>query len=172
MDIARRAGLGVVHEPHEGHEGMVHRLSIPYVTSSGVVDIRFRAINGEEPKYMGLPGARTHMYNVRAIEAAGDVLCVCEGELDAITLQFAVGLMAVGLPGANSWKTHYRRLLQDFSKVYVFADGDKAGSDFAKHVAKEVNNVIILNMDEGEDVNSMYLKYGPEFLKEKVKNDE
>lgn len=151
---------------------MVGRLSIPYVTASGVVDIRFRAIGGEEPKYMGLAGAKTHMYNVRAIEAAASTLCVCEGELDAITLQFAVGLMAVGLPGANSWKTHYRRLLQDFDKIYVFADGDKAGHDFARHLAREVQGVIVVPMEEGEDVNSTYLKYGPEYLKEKVKNDE
>lgn len=172
LAVARLAGLGVVNEPHEGHEGMVGRLAIPYITSSGVVDIRFRSIRGEEPKYLGLPGANLHMYNVRAIAAADTYICVCEGELDAITLQFAVGLMAVGLPGANSWKKHYRRILQDFEKIYVFADGDKAGNDFARHLAREVQGVVVVPMDEGEDVNSMYIKYGANYFKEKVKNDE
>jgi DNA primase len=168
-EIARRAGLGVVHDPHTGHDQMSGRLSIPYITTTGVVDIRFRSLDGSDPKYLGLPGARTHMFNVRAVSEADDYIAVCEGELDAITLHFAVGIPAVGIPGASNWKTHYRRLLQDFEKVFVFADGDKAGNDFARHLAREVQGVVIINMPEGEDVNSMYLKEGSNYFMEKVK---
>lgn len=171
LEIARRAGLGVVHDAHTGHDGMVGRLSIPYITNTGVVDIRFRSLDGADPKYLGLPGAKTHMYNVRGVAEANDHIAVCEGEVDAITLHHAVGIPAVGIPGATNWKTHYRRLLQDFEKVFVFADGDKAGNDFARHLAREVQGVVIVNMPEGEDVNSMYLKEGAEYFKEKVKHD-
>jgi len=171
LAIAQRAGLGVVHEPHTGHDGMLGRLSIPYITSTGVVDIRFRSLDGTDPKYLGLPGAKTHMFNVRAVSEAEDCIAVCEGELDAITLHFAVGIASVGIPGASNWKTHYRRLLQDFEKVFVFADGDKAGNDFARHLAREVQGVVIINMPDGEDVNSMYLKEGTDYFKEKVKHD-
>lgn len=171
LQIARRAGLGVVDEPHIGHEQYRGRLSIPYITLTGVVDVRFRALGLQEPKYMGLPGAKTHMYNTRAITEAGDYIAVCEGELDTITLHHAVGIPAVGVPGAASWKEHYRRLLQDFDKIYVFADGDKAGHDFARHLAREVQGVVIIPMPEGEDVNSMYLKEGPAFFKEKIRDE-
>lgn len=167
--IVRRAGLGVVHDPHTGHDGMLGRLSIPYITTTGVVDIRFRSLDGSDPKYLGLPGAKTHMYNVRAITEANDYIAVCEGELDTVTLHYAIGIPAVGVPGASNWKTHYRRLLQDFEKVFVFADGDKAGGDFARHIAREVQGVVIVTMPEGEDVNSMYLKEGSEYFLEKVK---
>lgn len=169
LAIAQRAGLGVVNDPHTGHDGMVGRLSIPYITNTGVVDIRFRSLDGSDPKYLGLPGAKTHMYNVRGVAEADDYIAVCEGELDAITLHYAVGIPAIGIPGASNWKVHYRRLLQDFERVYVFADGDKAGHDFARHLAREVNGVVIINMPEGEDVNSMYLKEGTGFFTEKVK---
>lgn len=169
LAIAQRAGLGVVHDPHTGHDGMAGRLSIPYITNTGVVDIRFRSLDGSDPKYLGLPGAKTHMYNVRGVSEADDYIAVCEGELDAITLHYAVGLPAIGIPGASNWKTHYRRLLQDFERVYVFADGDKAGHDFARHLAREVNGVVIVNMPDGEDVNSMYLKEGANYFMEKVK---
>ena len=65
----------------------------------------------EEPKYMGLPGTHTRLYNVLALQQAGDFIAVCEGEIDAITLHYKCGVPAVGVPGANSWKPHYTRLL-------------------------------------------------------------
>lgn len=171
LDVARRAGLGVVCEPFTGHDAMLGRLSIPYITATGVVDIRFRSLDGTDPKYLGLPGAKTHMYNVRAVVEANDYIALCEGELDAITLNYAVGIPAVGVPGASSWKPHYRRLLQDFDKIFIFADGDKAGNDFARSVAREVQGVAIIPMPDGEDVNSMYLKEGPSFFEKKVNHE-
>jgi DNA primase len=156
--------LGVVVEPVSGHEKFRGRLSIPYITPAGVVDLRFRSLGHEEPKYMGLPGARTGMYNVRGLWEAKDTIAVCEGEIDALTLHFKVGVPAVGAPGANSWKPHYTRLLQDYDVIFVFADGDQPGRDFAKNVTKELRGVVSLEMPEGEDVNSMYLKYGAEYF--------
>jgi DNA primase len=156
--------LGVVVNPVSGHEQFRGRLSIPYITPTGVVDIRFRSLGPEEPKYMGLPGAKTGMYNVRGIWEALDSIAVCEGEVDALTLHQKVGIPAVGIPGANSWKRHYTRLLQDFETIYVFADGDQPGRDFAKNVAKELRGVVTLEMPEGEDVNSMYLQHGKDYF--------
>lgn len=160
--------LGVVAEPLPGHEAYRNRLVIPYLTPTGVVDIRFRAMGPEEPKYMGLPGTHTRLYNVVALQEAGDFIAVCEGEIDALTLHRKCGIPAVGVPGANSWKKHYTRILQDFEKVFVFADGDQPGSDFAKTLAKELETIVTLQMPEGEDVNSMYLRNGYEYFLEKV----
>jgi len=138
------------------------------MTPTGVVDIRFRAINGEEPKYMGMPGTETRLYNVKALQQAGNFIAVCEGEIDAITLHYKCGVPAVGVPGANSWKRHYTKLLLDFETVYVFADGDQPGSDFAKKLAKELSGVIVINMPDGQDVNSIYNMYGPQYFTDKV----
>ena len=167
-EIARAAHLGVVHDPLPGHEQFRGRLVIPYMTPSGPVDIRFRSMGPEEPKYMGMQGASTRLYNVQALMQAGDRIAICEGEIDTIIMHYAIGFPAVGVPGANNWKPHYTRLLQDFETVYVFADGDKAGSDFAKRLAKEVRGVVTLSMPEGEDVNSTYLQFGKEYFTEKV----
>lgn len=160
--------LGVVDEPLPGHEAFVGRLAIPYLTPNGVVDVRFRSMGIEEPKYMGLPGTTTRMYNVLALQQAQDFIAVCEGEIDAITLHYKCGIPAIGVPGANSWKKHYTRMLADFETVYVFADGDQPGSDFAKNLARELQTVVTLQMPEGEDVNSMYLTNGYEYFREKV----
>ena len=167
-EVARACRLGVVSEPDVGHEAFQGRLSIPYITKSGVVDLRFRSLNpAVEPKYMGMTGAETKMFNVLDIEKAGDWIGVCEGELDTVTLSKCVGIPCIGVPGANSWKKHYTRLLADFERVFVFADGDQPGKEFATSLARELP-VTIVTMPDGEDVNSVYVKYGADAIRDKM----
>ena len=164
-EAARLARLGVVEEPDVGHESFSGRLSIPYITKTGVTDLRFRSLNpAVEPKYMGMVGATTRMFNVLDIERAGDFIGVCEGEIDTITLSTMVGIPCVGVPGANSWKRHYTRLLADFERVFVFADGDQAGKEFATALSRELP-VTIVSMEDGEDVNSTYVKHGADYIR-------
>ena len=168
IEIARLARLGVVAEPEPGHEIYAGRLSIPYITKTGVVDLRFRSLNpAVEPKYMGMVGSDTRMYNVLDIERAGDWIGVCEGELDTLTMSRLVGIPCVGVPGANSWKKHYTRLLADFERVFVFADGDGPGREFAASLSRELP-VTTISFGDGEDVNSAYTRYGSGFIKEKM----
>jgi DNA primase len=168
MEAARLARLGVVVDPEIGHDSFAGRLSIPYITKTGVVDLRFRSLNpAVEPKYMGMTGAETRMFNVLDIERAGDFIGVCEGELDTITLSSCVGVPCIGVPGANSWKKHYTRLLADFERVFVFADGDQPGKEFANSLARELP-VTVVQLPDGEDVNSAYVKYGASYIKDKA----
>jgi DNA primase len=168
MEVARLARLGVVAEAEIGHEQFTGRLSIPYITKTGVVDLRFRSLNpAVEPKYMGMTGAETKMYNVLDIERAGDFIGICEGEIDTLTLSSLVGIPCVGVPGANSWKKHYTRLLADFERVFVFADGDQPGKEFATSLARELP-VTIIQLPDGQDVNSMYVQEGSSYFHQKV----
>jgi DNA primase len=114
-----------------------------------------------------MTGAETKMYNVLDIERAGDWIGVCEGELDTITLSHCVGIPCIGVPGANSWKKHYTRLLADFERVFVFADGDQPGKEFAASLARELP-VTVVSMPDGEDVNSVYVQHGAEFIRDKM----
>lgn len=158
----------MVTEPEPGHEAYAGRLAIPFITKSGVVDIRFRSLNpAVEPKYMGLTGAETKMYNVLDVEQAGNFIAVCEGEIDTITLSRCVGIPAVGVTGANAWKPHYTRLLADFERVFIFADGDQPGRDFANSLTRELP-VTTIQLPDGQDVNSMFAEHGADFFWEKV----
>jgi len=168
LEVARKVGLGVVLDPMLGHEQYQNRLSIPYITRSGVVDIRFRALDNTEPKYLGLPGAKTHLYNTKGYFRAGNSISLCEGEIDTITLDYACGVPSVGIPGVNNWKKHYTRLLGDFETVFLFADGDQAGLDFGKSLSRELSNLIVINLPEGQDVNSIFIEKGPEYFQEKI----
>jgi DNA primase len=168
IEVARLASLGVVEEPEVGHEQYIGRLAIPYITKTGVVDLRFRSLNpAVEPKYMGLTGAETRMYNVIDIEKANNFIGVCEGELDTITMSGCVGIPCVGVPGANSWKKHYTRLLADFERVFVFADGDQPGTEFARSLARELP-VTIIQLPDGHDVNSMFVQEGADYFHSRV----
>jgi len=82
---ARMFRLGFVANPEAGHEPYLGKLAIPYLTPSGVIDIRFRSLNNDSgPKYLSRPGASTHIYNVQALNNDTDFLVICEGELDTI----------------------------------------------------------------------------------------
>lgn len=160
--------LGVVTNPLPGHEAFINRLAIPYMTASGVVDIRFRAMNGEEPKYMGMQGAKTTIYNTPAFFTDSKYICITEGEIDCLTMSVKTKHPTIGIPGANSWKPHYSKILDDYETVIVLADGDNAGSEFAKKIAREVPGTKILGLPEGEDVNSIFVQQGKDWLDERI----
>ena len=169
VEEARVFHLGVVEDPLPGHEAYTGRLAIPYITPSGVVDIRFRGMYNEDPKYMGLVGAKTTMFNTQACFVADKYICVTEGEFDCIMMSVKTLHPTIGIPGANNWKPHYAKILDDFDTVIVLADGDAAGLEFGKKISRELGNVNIISMPEGEDVNSMMIKKGSGWIDERIR---
>jgi DNA primase len=166
FDSANGNLLGYVDEPSVGHEQFRGRLCIPYVTRAGVVNMKFRALDGSEPKYLNLPGFETNIYLVESFFAHSEYMAVAEGELDALSLVEA-GIPAVGLPGVNSWKPYYRRCFEDWPTIFVFADGDQPGRDFAAFLAREIRAAPIY-MPPGTDVNTQLVKEGPEWLQAQI----
>lgn len=164
-DVARMFRLGVVAEPAPGHDSYRGRLSIPYLTPAGVVDIRFRALQPDAAvKYMGREGVTPSLYNVGALRRADEVIVLCEGELDAITMDALVGVPAVGVPGVNSWQPYWSRLFPDYGRVVVPVDGDDAGKGFGHRIAKQMSNAVIVHMPPGHDVNSLYTSGGADVV--------
>lgn len=145
----------------------VGRYSIPYLTRSGVVTIRFRRNGSEDggPKYLSLPGDVARLYNVGVLLHDGRTLAITEGEVDAITLTEHAGIPAIGVPGVANWKPVFARLVENFDRVLVIGDGDEAGHNFANTLAEELEAVPVL-MPEGEDVNSYWQVHGPMELRD------
>lgn len=169
--------LGYVGDPLPGHENVQGRLAIPYITQTGVVQIRFRAIpdNGivgnpeDSPKYKSEFESQATLYNVIALQKPEAITVITEGEIDCITASMA-GFVSIGVPGANAWKSLFSRALR-YRKIFVMADNDDkgAGMKFAETVKASLYGAKIIVMPEGYDVNSFVMKYGIEALKEKVK---
>lgn len=161
LSVAATYHLGVVVDPLPGDSDFVNRLSIPYWTMAGVVDLRFRALLPDQsPKYLSRPSASTTLYNVNALHKESPVIAVCEGELDTIVMDALVGVPSVGVPGANNYKDHYRLLLEDYEQVIVMCDGDQAGREFGKRVAADVDGATVIHLPDGMDVNELYLAEG------------
>ncbi|AFI24968.1 hypothetical protein [Mycobacterium phage SWU1] len=167
-----RFGLGFVDDPLPGHEMYRGCLAIPYMRWSPwrhwtVAAIRYRRIDGGTPKYLSMPGEKDRLYNTYALTKYSKDMAICEGELDTITAELC-GLPTVGLSGAQKWKPYFRELFLGYRNVNILADGDDAGMEFARSVAKTLPNARIIPMPDGEDVNSLVTSQGKAALLERI----
>lgn len=168
--------LGYVKDPFPGHEFQVGRLSIPYITPTGIVQIRFRAVpeggipgNPEaSPKYKSEASSGTTMFNTRDLLRDDPIVAICEGELDAITSHMA-GLPSIGIPGAKNWRSVFARAFR-FRRVVILADNDDHGEglEFAETVQKDLKGSRIILMDSGYDVNRFVVENGTTALRKKI----
>ena len=151
-------------------------LAIPYLRRAGdgewsVVSMRFRCLEDHEHhghgKYNTEAGDKPRLYNTLALMRTDDVMHVCEGEFDAIMAQ-ACGLPAVGLPGVQSWRPHFRDPFLGYERVNILADGDDPGRMFARNLGQQLPNARIIPMPDGMDVTSFVNAFGPDALKEKI----
>lgn len=169
---ATQFGLGFVADPLPGHEMYRGCLSIPYMRWSqwrgwSVAALRYRRLDGGNPKYLSMPGEKNRIFNTVALTNYSKDMAICEGEIDTITANLA-GVPAVGLGGAQTWRPHFRELFLGYRNVNILADGDDAGMDFAKQVAKTLPNARIIPMPDGQDVNSLVMTQGKSALLERI----
>lgn len=169
--------LGVAENPLSGHEEFQGMLCIPYLAPNGdTLTLRFRRLGDEGPKYRSMHGDTPRPYNTPALERHTLDFWLTEGEPDCWTLH-QLGLPANGYGGANTWKPHFRHIYAQYRTVFVACDGDKAGREFGKAIAKDLPNARPIDMgtyidDEGaersHDVNSYYLMHGSDETLRKV----
>lgn len=174
--VAAAERLGVVSEPEPGHEDFQGRLSIPYLTRAGVVNLKFRCIEDHDckqsghPKYLGLSGGegKPRLYNVEAFFARSSVIGIAEGEFDALVLSHYAGLPTVGCPGVSTWQSHFPRCFQGYDLTLIFADGDDPGRQWARMIQKQVHPSRVIPMPDGMDVNTVYLTEGVDGLRKRA----
>lgn len=173
LETIRHFRLGLVVDPVESDRPARGNISIPFITPTGVVAIRFRQFppDGSGPKYWQPEGTRVGVFNTSAIAQGGSSLVICEGEFDCM-VAYQLGLPAVGYPGSGSWKPHHKAMYEGFETVYIIGDNDdkdmgngkRAGSEFAKKVADKVPDPQVRMMPEGHDLTSAFLEHGGEWV--------
>lgn len=165
--------LGYVDDPAPGHERFVGCVAIPYLTPAGPVAIKFRRIDGTEPKYDAPGGQALRLFNAQSLATGGDVALVCEGEFDAILGQARLEVPAVGVPGTN-WKEHWGRCFGDFDRVVVIGDhdakedGSDPGAAHAKKVQSKISGAELVLPPAGKDLTEWILDDGVDAVKEAV----
>lgn len=158
------------------------RLSIPYVTPAGVVQIKYRCtdLNHQDgfkhvhkgcPKYLYEAGTGTYLFNAQVLIHAVDRVLLLEGEMDAIAVQAYTGIPAVAYPGTDTWAAHphWRLCFEGVNEVIVVADGDDAGKDAAKKVSDSIGlSARVVHMPRGEDANSIIATQGADAFLERI----
>lgn len=137
-------------------------MAIPYLSPAGPTQIRYRCLAAHDckaagcPKYLSQSGAVTTLFNAHATLHARGPVFLCEGELDAVAVETLLGRPAVGLPGVQAWARH-----RHFPRVFVGLDlilpidGDDAGRALATAVARDLPEVRVVQLPDGEDANSV-----------------
>jgi DNA primase len=169
LEVAQAFRLGYVADPMEGHDRFAGRLSIPYLTPTGPVGMRFRRLDGGDPKYDSEDAQRTALYNVLDLHRSEPWIAVCEGELDTAVMSGIVGIPAVGIPGVEHFLKKggvWARLFQDYDTVFLCLDPDKAGRKAIKEVARRVENPVVIDLPA--DVNETVNDKGADWLLEQM----
>lgn len=165
--------LGTVVDPHSGHEHAAGCLSIPYITPTGVVAVKFRRTDGGIPKYFYPTGEKVGMFNVRDLQIESELICICEGEIDTLTLSM-IGLPAVGIAGVSQWKPHFPRMFDAYQRILIFADNDvkedgrNPGMELAKRIKEDLDRAEVVHLPANTDVNDLYLQVGAEWFWERT----
>lgn len=175
--LSRRLGFVKVPAIPE-HKRAKGRLAIPFVTPAGVVAMAFRCIekhnckeedkrvkainkSWSHSKYWKPYGQVAHLYGVNDLHVPGRDILVAEGEIDTITLSNMCDLPAVGIGGAEHWQAWWPLVLGDYRHIYAICDGDAAGRNLGSKLVKELKSkVVLVELPEGEDANSYFLKHG------------
>lgn len=179
-EAANEFGLGVVSSGEE-FQG---RVSVPYLTRSGIIDIKYRCIDpthGDHkgiscPKYGKESGLGVHLYNAGALIGNADRVILTEGEFDAIAVQSLAGYPAVGYPGVDTWtkQEHWRLCFDSIAEVVIIADGDEPGRKAAERVQNSLGKMDLLarvvEMPDGHDANSFLVTYGISEFQKRVEN--
>lgn len=151
---ALRLGYVDPADPLEGWERFRGRLAIPYLNPKGdAVWIKFRATQETKPnkegkvvKYAQQEGEEARLYNTISLTTKGDTLCLVEGEFDAIVLT-ALGIPAVGIPGAGAFKPHMAKALEGWPRTVLFYDNDPVGKN-GKEAGKALVSAIKAKMPD------------------------
>lgn len=145
--------LGYVGEALPGYERFVGRLAIPNMCAAGhVVGMKFRSLDGAEPKYDKPAGMSNRLFNLRALNNPSSILVVTEGELDTLAVTM-LGFPCIGVQGVKSWKPHHKCLLEGYERVVVVRDMDDYGLELAKQIAEQDLPVSIVEPPGGDDAN-------------------
>lgn len=165
VDALDRFRLGYVEPSEDTPRRYWHRLALPYLTPTGVVQIRYRRlVEDDSPKYLGDPGVEVTLFNAQAVLRAKGPVFLTEGEMDAIAIETLAGCPAVGIPGVKAWSSHpyFARCFVGHDLILP-ADGDDAGHELANAVAKDLPEVRIVRLPDGDDANTVLARDPAEF---------
>ena len=139
-------------------------VAIPYRDADGKTPrVKFRKASGTfwDPDH---GKGQTHLYGLDMLAKAPNDMAVVmvEGESDCHAAWHHKRL-AIGVPGANTWKSEWKHLLAD-REVYVWQEPGEAGANFAALICRDLPNAkVIRGMNGTNDLADLHKAAGGNF---------
>jgi hypothetical protein len=108
-----------------------------------------RYLPGGSPKSLALPGSKRLLFPPPEIVHRRHRLFVVEGEGDAVAL-WGLGLKAVAVPGAGSWKRDWTARLYG-RKVTVLTDADRQGRGLGERIGQDLPSAEVVDVEPGRE---------------------
>ncbi|MDP3024363.1 MAG: CHC2 zinc finger domain-containing protein [candidate division Zixibacteria bacterium] len=138
-----------------------HRVIFPNIKRGRVVHLSGRSLDGQEPKYLHLPGELRYLFNED--DLPNKEVFIAEGIPDCISAVQA-GYSTVAILGSFSFKPEYQSKFSRCETIYLCLDGDEAGKEGALKIGGLIGErARIIQLPEGVDLN--------DYLKEHSKED-
>lgn len=155
LDLCLKAGI--LKKTAEGavRDYFYHRVIFPNLKRGRVVHLSGRSLDGQEPKYLHLPGEMRYLYNEDALSSRA--VFIAEGIPDCLSAVQA-GYPTVAILGSSNFKPEYLPKFSRCETVYLCLDGDKAGEEGALRIGGLIGErARIIQLPTGLDLND-YLK--------------
>jgi hypothetical protein len=126
-------------------------LMFPYFVGTECVGVKYRSLPPEPKDFRFTSGRELGLYRQNVITEGMESLCMCEGEVDTLTLVDAGMDNVVGVPGCEGKKVSWDAMLNLPEKMYLVFDNDEAGQHGALAFATrfgmdKFHNVLIPNL--------------------------
>lgn len=152
--------------------GKNNSMVIPITDRKNIVALKYRTI---DKKISSEKDSQTdYLMNWHLIKTF-DYLIIVEGEIDLLSVIEAGYDNVVSLPfGATNIKSieNQKEWIEQFSKIIIATDNDKAGEESRDKIIKVLNNKNLYKVEYGEykDFNEILMAEGKDKIKEIIKN--
>lgn len=111
--------------------------------------------------WLGGQGKGQIPYGLEQLGNGGKALVLTEGESDTLALRLAWSdIVAIGIPGASSWKSEWKVIADGFERVYLSFDADAAGESLAERVSLDIEQAKALRLPPGSDTRAVIQQLG------------
>ena len=193
ISISTAKGLGLFTAMRYSRKAQKDReaIAFPYKNAEGVYAVKYRII---EPKDYSWDGSPSSMWGVERVEVEsfdGSALpvVICEGEMDALTLNDCGVMNAISVPNGApnkvkegkidprsdnqfSFLWSARGIFDKVEKIIICSDNDAPGQALAEEVARRVGRAKCWTVeypDGCKDINDVLMKHGEDAVQECIK---
>jgi len=135
-------------------------LTIPHYEKGKLINIKSRSLPPAEKTFRRVKDCRSILFNSDCLKDNKNIVYLCEGEIDALTLWDRGEKNVVATTtGAGSFDPAWIDQLKDVKKIILCYDPDEAGQKGARDIARRLGYERCFNvvLPDGQDLNEYFM---------------